>query len=220
MDRLSLMLAVIVAGLFAASVPSFSEPYGASGSGSDYGPYKGEDKTPKDEHFQYRGSDAALPAPGNGSEGARPSYSAAPAPAPRSGSQQGWNPDAGYAVSRPGGSMGDAYSPSRDGQAPSARGGPGGEGRGPDAPMPRVEVQAAAPDDGIPSSVREDDARRAAIDGWQGKVADQYGSEFSDWRSAIGKHVDCHTDRRDGIICTASGQPVRGGGPYGENPTR
>jgi hypothetical protein len=80
----------------------------------------------------------------------------------------------------------------------------------------RIEVQAAAPDDGIPLPVREHDARRAAIQGWRSKVADRYGPEFSQWRTAIGKHVDCHRDHRNGVICTASGQPVRGFDRYGQ----
>jgi len=82
--------------------------------------------------------------------------------------------------------------------------------------LPRIEVQAAAPSDGVPYAVLEHDARRAAIQGWRTKVADRYGPEFSQWRIAMDKHVDCHPDRRDGIVCVASAQPVRGsdrGGP-------
>lgn len=114
------------------------------------------------------------------------------------------------------------YSPSQDVFSPAQNGGgspspsvqpPRGVGGPPIqdvGTMPRIEVQASAPDDGVPLSVRQDDARRAAIQGWRSKVADRYGPEFSEWRSAVGKNVDCHKDRRNGVICIASAQPVRG----------
>jgi hypothetical protein len=133
----------------------------------------------------------------------------------------GYSPGGTYSPpSRSGGS----YSPSEDVYSPS-RGAPVAPPDRPSAPprgvggplprdlggdLPRIEVQAAAPDDGVPYPVREHDARRAAIQGWRSKVGDRYGPEFSQWRTAMGKHVDCHPDRRDGIVCIASGQPVRG----------
>jgi hypothetical protein len=33
---------------------------------------------------------------------------------------------------------------------------------------------------------------------------------------AAGKHVDCMPDRRDGLVCVASAQPVRGFDRYGQ----
>jgi hypothetical protein len=119
---------------------------------------------------------------------------------------------------------GGAYSPSEDVYSPS-RGAPAAPPPPPSAPprgvggpragdlggdLPRIEVQASAPDDGVPYPVRERDARRAAIEGWRAKVSDRYGPEFSQWRIAGDKHLDCHPDRRDGITCIASAQPVRG----------
>ncbi|MFT3730961.1 MAG: hypothetical protein QM780_05960 [Hyphomicrobium sp.] len=118
----------------------------------------------------------------------------------------------------------DVYSPARTGggEPPSASPPPRGVGGPPagdfDARLPRIEVQAAAPDDGLPFEVRQHDAREAAIEGWSSKVADRFGPEFSQWRLAADKHVDCHNDRSDGVICTASGQPVRGSGPGGPPP--
>ncbi len=109
----------------------------------------------------------------------------------------------------------DVYSPSRAvPQAPPLSPPPRGVGGPPirdgDGGLPRVEVQSSAPDDSVPYAVREHDARRAAIEGWRSKVADRYGPEFSQWRIAIDKRVDCHPDRRDGLVCTASAQPARG----------
>ncbi|MBS0233679.1 MAG: hypothetical protein JSR99_09350 [Proteobacteria bacterium] len=222
MNRLPLMLTVAAAALCAGDGwhPAMADPYSSAGQTFEYGPYNGQNSGSResDSNFQYRGAESPPP-----DTAANPSYDAAPAAGQsyRSDTGQGWNPDANSSNNRAVGSMGDAYSPSRNGPAPEPP--PPGAAEGPPprdlgGGLPRVEVQAAAPDDGVPYAVREHDARRAAIDGWRGKVSDQYGPEFSHWGLAAGKHVDCHPDRRDGIICTASGQPVRGFDRYGETP--
>lgn len=109
------------------------------------------------------------------------------------------------------------------GQPPEDRnaGPPPREAAGPpprdfDGGLPLVEVRASAPDASVPYEVREHDARQAAIEGWRSKVAARFGPEFSHWRTAAEKRVDCHPDRRDGLVCIASAQPVRGFDRYGQ----
>ena len=58
--------------------------------------------------------------------------------------------------------------------------------------------------------MREQDARRAAIEAWRSKAAERFGLEFSRWRMAERKHIDCVRDRGDDAVCTVSGVPVRG----------
>lgn len=78
------------------------------------------------------------------------------------------------------------------------------------AEIRRIEATASAPDRSVPYSVREQDARRAAIEAWRSKAAERFGAEFSHWRMAGGRHVDCVRDRGDDAVCTVSGVPVRG----------
>jgi hypothetical protein len=78
-----------------------------------------------------------------------------------------------------------------------------------------VEATASAPDRSIPYDVRKHDARRAAIEAWRSKVAEQYGPEFSRWRMAARKRVDCRPERGDDVVCSVSGVPVRGQGRVG-----
>ena len=84
-----------------------------------------------------------------------------------------------------------------------------------DRELSRVEVRASAPDSNVPYEIREHDARSAAIEAWRSKVADRFGPEFAHWRTAADKHVDCTPDDREGLVCIASGVPVRGFDRYG-----
>jgi hypothetical protein len=210
MDRpFKLILAVAIL-LVGSAAPSVGQQF-------EYTPYRGFNNTgqptdpPPDSYTPMHpngpgpgaaSGDAAAPAYGNGDSDA----------------YNGGNAAAGGGYSTPRGTYSpseDVFSPARSGRAtppppvpPRGVGGPPPDDLGSD--LPRIEVQAAAPDDGLPYSVREHDAHRAAIQGWRSKVADRYGPDYSQWRIAIEKHVDCHPDRRDGVICTASGRPVRG----------
>jgi hypothetical protein len=83
------------------------------------------------------------------------------------------------------------------------------------AEIRRVEATANAPDRSVPYNVREQDARRAAIEAWRNKAAERFGPEFSHWRMAERRHVDCVRDRGDDAVCTVSGVPVRGDGRFG-----
>jgi len=74
----------------------------------------------------------------------------------------------------------------------------------------RITATASAPDRSIPYDVRERDARRAAIGAWREKAAARFGPDFSHWRTAAHRRVDCRPARRDDVICTVSGEPVRG----------
>jgi hypothetical protein len=74
----------------------------------------------------------------------------------------------------------------------------------------RIEATASAPDRSVPYSVREQDARRAAIDAWRAKAAERFGPEFSHWRMAERRHIDCVRERGDDAVCTVTGVPTRG----------
>ncbi|AGK57901.1 hypothetical protein HYPDE_31133 [Hyphomicrobium denitrificans 1NES1] len=74
----------------------------------------------------------------------------------------------------------------------------------------RIKATASAPDRSVPYSVREQDARRAAIEAWRSKAAERFGPEFSRWRTAERKQIDCVRDRGDDAVCTVSGVPARG----------
>jgi len=74
----------------------------------------------------------------------------------------------------------------------------------------RITATASAPDRSIPYEVRARDARRAAIGAWREKATARFGPEFSHWRIAAHRRVDCRPARRDDVICTVSGEPVRG----------
>lgn len=74
----------------------------------------------------------------------------------------------------------------------------------------RITATASAPDRSIPYDVRAQDARRAAIAAWREKAARRFGPEFSHWRIAAHRRVNCRPSRRDDVICTVSGSPVRG----------
>ncbi|MFA5958212.1 hypothetical protein [Hyphomicrobium sp.] len=221
MERLPLKLKFAVAVLLVG----FATPLAAQNF--EYTPYRGQNNTglpsdapPQDNYTPTHQGNGQFGAPSPGTPGqadqddARQDGSSDDRDngrAPASSGDAYAPPSGTYSPSE------DVYSPSRDGRGtppPPSSPPPRGVG-GPPPPdfddrPPRVEVQVAAPDDGVPLSVREGDARRAAIQGWRSKVADRYGPEFSQWRAAIDKRVNCHPDRRDGLVCTASGQPVRG----------
>lgn len=226
MDRLPLKsIAAVAAALLAGVAAS------ASAHAYEYTPYKGFNNTgqptePPPDSYTPTHQGGAVPGASYGT--------AAAGQASQGDARQGGGSDA-YTGQRAAAAQGGysssedvysppprgAYSPSQDVYSPAHVGAntpPPGEGPSSDngSRLPRIEVQAAAPDDGVPFSVRQDDARRAAIQGWSSKVADRYGPEFSQWRYAIGKNVDCHADRRNGAICSASAQPVRGAAP--DNP--
>ena len=74
----------------------------------------------------------------------------------------------------------------------------------------RITATASAPDRSIPYEVRTRDARRAAIGAWREKAAARFGPEFSHWRIAAHRRVDCRPARRDDVVCTVSGEPIRG----------
>lgn len=220
MDRLLLKsLAAMAALIVGSSVPASAQTF-------EYTPYRGFNNTggqptdpPPDSYTPNHqasppgaGGAAAPPYQAGESDAYQGSSASAPPPPPpaATGNANSASPRGYYSPSE------DVFSPTRNGgavppppptQPPRGVGGPPIQDVG---AMPRVEVQASAPDDGVPLSVRQDDARRAAIQGWRSKVADRYGPEFSEWRSAAGKNVDCRRDRRNGVICTASAQPVRG----------
>lgn len=72
----------------------------------------------------------------------------------------------------------------------------------------RIKATASAPDRSVPYDLREQDARRAAIGAWRRKASERFGPEFSRWRMAQGRHVDCVRERSDDAVCTVSGVPV------------
>ncbi len=214
MDRpFKLILAVAVL-LVGSAAPSAGQQF-------EYTPYRGSNNTgqpPDPPPDNYTPTHPDGPAPGGASgDAAAPAYNGGGADAYSGGNRAAGSSGGGYATPRGTYSPSeDVFSPARGGRGTSPPSVPPPRGVGGPPPgdlggdLPRIEVQAAAPDDGVPYSVRKRDAHRAAIQGWRSKVADRYGPEFSHWRIAVGKRVDCHPDRRDGIICTASAQPVRG----------
>lgn len=231
MARLPLKSIVAAAALFVCSVaPSVAQTF-------EYTPYKGYNNTggqptepPPDSYTPLHQSAGFGSGPPYDSDSARSGDQGAPR---QSGSSDAYNggsapaPAPGNAYAPAAGTYSpseDVFSPARAGRGtpPAPSQPPRGVGGPPirdfDGQLQRIEVQAAAPDDGIPLAVRERDARRAAIQGWRSKVADRYGPEFSQWRSAVGKHLDCHRDRQNGVICTATGQPARGFNRYGQGP--
>jgi hypothetical protein len=125
-------------------------------------------------------------APNNGNEGSEPAY--------RGGGQQVPEPDQDDVGDRT-----DSAPPSPDDRA-SQRG---------YAQSRLIVATANAPDRSVPYNVREQDARRAAVEAWRSKAADRFGPEFSQWRVAQRKQIDCVRQRGDDAVCTASGVPVR-----------
>lgn len=107
--------------------------------------------------------------------------------------------------------QGDAYRPADRSPPP-----PAGEPARPaeSAINGLLEATASAPDRSVPYGVREQDARRAAIEAWRDKAARRFGPEFSHWRIAERRHVDCVRDRGDDAVCTVSGVPTRGGAGF------
>ncbi len=240
MDRLPLKLTIAAAAfiVIAGPHPAGANPSSSNGSvvaqNFEYTPYNGHNNTGQPDQGPPPDNYTAPPAAGGAVAPNPPGYSDRQAgDVYRRGGRHEPDPDADDNDDRAGSSPPSAYSPPQGGYSPSedvyspARGAsdapppapppaypPRGVGGPPEREIEdgpgRVEVQVAAPDDGLPPSVVEHDARRAAIEGWRSKVADRYGPEFSQWRLAAGKHVDCHPDRRDGLVCTASAQPVRG----------
>jgi len=72
-----------------------------------------------------------------------------------------------------------------------------------------LEATASAPDRSVPYNVREQDARRAAIEAWRSKATARFGPEFSHWRFADRRQVDCRRNSSDDAICTVRGVPTR-----------
>jgi hypothetical protein len=107
--------------------------------------------------------------------------------------------------------QGDAYRPA-DRSPPPPAGEPARPAGSPANGL--LEATASAPDRSVPYGVREQDARRAAIKAWRDKAARHFGPEFSHWRIAERRHVDCVRDRGDDAVCTVSGVPTRGGAGF------
>lgn len=212
-------IAAILAAVLASS-PLLADPTNSSTTSAvqrfEYGPYGSQNNSggggqaiPQDNAIGPADNDD-----GGGAEGP-PAEDRSEGPAYRDDGRGNAQPDADDnddgMDTRPSDADGP---PPRNGQEPprDAAGPPPGAF---DSGLPRVEVRASAPDSRVPYEIREHDARRAAIEAWRSKVADRFGPEFAHWRSAADKHVDCMPDRREGLVCIASGLPVRGFDRYG-----
>lgn len=162
------------------------------------------------------GSDAEnSPANSSGRVPAEPKYAPAnvarPQAAAPTGRDDAWRPpppgQADESDRDDRSNRGDAYVPPDRPMSPPA----GGSASPPGATASRlIEATANAPDRSVPFDVREQDARRAAIEAWRSKAAASFGPEFSQWRLADQRHVDCVRDRRDDAVCTVRGVPTRG----------
>jgi hypothetical protein len=222
----TLAFAAVLTGATWTSVGA--DPYGSSDSNGgkfEYGPY-GSSGNPDTSgssaqapSYTYRGPNAAPTQDSDDSASVGPPPENRDAgPSYRDDTRRGADPDADDD------SEDQAEGPPPQDEGPAARDGrepypghavgppPGGYAVG----LPRIEVRATAPDKSIPYEVREHDARRAAIQAWRGKVANQFGPQFAHWRLAIGKRVDCHPDSREGLVCIAGAQPARGFDRYGQ----
>ncbi|SFV39128.1 hypothetical protein [Hyphomicrobium facile] len=202
-------VAVILAAVLTAN-PSLADPAGSNtaqtGRRFEYGPYGSPNNSPGGGHA-FPQNNAVDPA-GNDDGGAaeRPSTddrSEAPAFRDDYPGRDG----RGNAHSGADDNDDDADRAPVDAAGPA----PGDDYR----ELSRVEVRASAPDSNVPYEIREHDARSAAIEAWRSKVADRFGPEFAHWRTAADKHVDCTPDAREGLVCIASGVPVRGFDRYG-----
>jgi hypothetical protein len=245
MDRLSLRLIVTAVALLQGSAAPMAQqfeytPYRGSNNTGQPSTPPPDDYTPAHPAGAPSGAPApATAGPASGYQGAARQGGASDAYSPSNQppsansrdattpSDDAFPPPAARAAPPAGGTYSpseDVYSPSRavpqpplsPSSPPRGVGGPPPRDFGVD--LPRVEVQAAAPDDGVPFSVREHDSRRAAIDGWRNKVSGRFGREFSGWRAALAKRVECRPDRGNGVVCTASAQPARGADRYGDGP--
>lgn len=185
---MTVLAALLAAGLLTSAVES-------ADGGYTYKPYGQQNQA---------GSDAAN-SPANALGRAAPErYELKPkdaggvaaAPAPRG---DAWRaPDSGsvYEPDRGGGERIDSRPPPATQQGFAAAG--------------LIEATASAPDRSVPYTVREQDARNAAIEAWRSKARERFGPEFSQWRLADRRHVDCVRDRGDDAVCTVSGVPMRG----------
>ena len=224
MDRLPAKITFVIAAMLSVGLADqlqadHSDAY--TGQKFEYGPYGSESNpggnqaAPQNEPPApvYRGGDAAPPA-ADEPNGARDYGDAARA---RPGTDAS-GADADDGEDEADGPPSDAYRPPPpgNGQEPEPRDAaaspPAGDSEG---GLPRVEVRASAPDSSVPYEIRKHDARHAAIEAWRRKVADRYGREFAHWRAAAAKRVDCMPDGREGLLCIASAQPVRGFAGYG-----
>jgi hypothetical protein len=199
----------VILGAVLTSNPLLADPAGSSKSSTgqrfEYGPYGSQNNSgsgvqadPQNNAIDPAGNDDGDAAEGPPTE----DWSEPP-------EYRGDNRDNGRGNAQPGADDNDdgADGPPLDAAGPP----PGGHDRG----LPRIEVRASAPDSNVPYEIREHDARSAAIDAWRRKVADRFGPAFAHWRTAADKHVDCMPDRREGLVCIASGLPVRGFDGYG-----
>jgi hypothetical protein len=208
-----LAVAVSLAAVLTAN-PSLADPAGSStaatGRRFEYGPYGspnnaggGGQAIPQNNATDPAGNDdsGAVERPPTDDRSAAPAYR---------DDYEGDNRDdgRGNAQSDADDNDDDVDAPPRAAAGPSS---PGDYDRG----LPRVEVRASAPDSNVPYEIREHDARSAAIQAWRSKVADRFGPEFAHWRTAADKHVDCRPDAREGLVCIASGLPMRGFDRYG-----
>ena len=86
----------------------------------------------------------------------------------------------------------------------------------------RIEARASYAGDYAPYYVKEWRAKRSAIEAWKTKVANRFGQQFSNWRAATDKQVNC--DGGAGTIyCTVSARLAQGWsrwGWYGEGRNR
>ncbi|CAA2140374.1 hypothetical protein [Hyphomicrobium sp. ghe19] len=214
-------IAVILAAVLTAN-PSLADPVSSStaptGRRFEYGPYGspnnaggGGQAIPQNNAVDPSGNDDG------GAAERPPTDDRSVAPAYRDDYRSDNRDERGNAPSGADDNDDDADAPpSGDGQDPPTRG--AAEAPPPsdyDQGMPRVEVRASAPDSNVPYEIREHDARSAAIQAWRSKVADRFGPEFAHWRTAANKHIDCRPDAREGLVCIASGLPVRGFDRYG-----
>lgn len=218
MARLPAKIAFAVAAMLSAGLASQlrADPSSSyTGQKFEYGPYGSESNPGSNQAIPqneppapvYRGGDATRPA-ADAPNGARDYGDAARA---RSGADASGT-DADDGEDEADGPPSDAYRPSPgNGHEPGPRDAAASPPAGDfDGGLPRVEVRASAPDSNVPYEIREHDARHAAIIAWRRKVADRFGPEFANWRTAAAKRVDCMPDRREGLVCIASALPVRG----------
>lgn len=195
------LAAVVLTGLAPATLAAAG---GSNGGAYEYRPYSQQNQAGSNAESSPANSRAA-PATAPNDEGPRASDA-------RGDSEPAYRHDA-----RRGPPLGPAQDD--DGDADDrADGPPPPPDRGPPqrgfAETRRVDATASAPDHSVPYSVREQDARRAAIDAWRSKAAERFGPEFSHWRMAERRRIDCVRERGDDAVCTVSGIPVSGHGRY------
>jgi hypothetical protein len=76
--------------------------------------------------------------------------------------------------------------------------------------LARIEAEGSYDGGYMPQYLKEWRAQRLAIAAWREKVSQRYGREFSFWRAASEKQLNC-TSTRNGVYCSISGIPNQGG---------